>query len=150
MHTLFLFLASFDGHKLAIEHKAAGQRPRQRQEKEHETNRIRITGTGRFRRLGLFATVARRRDAERHASQPGLAAQAESADWQVTEITVIVPETLSVSEANSIKPRADIVWREDPLGNRHAQVQAVVQEAMDSPSPRWPRRAPRRSLWSWS
>ena len=60
-----------------------------------------------------------------------LAAQAQAADWQVTQIDVTVPETLSVSEANSIKPRADIVWREDPPGNRHQQVQAVVQEAMD-------------------
>jgi len=60
----------------------------------------------------------------------GLAAQAQDADWQVTEINVLVPDTLTVSEANGIKPRADIVWREDPLGNRHEQVQAVVQEAM--------------------
>lgn len=61
----------------------------------------------------------------------GLAAQAQDADWQVTGINVIVPETLTVSEANGIKPRADIVWREDPLGNRHEQVQEVVQEAME-------------------
>ena len=60
----------------------------------------------------------------------GLAAQAQTADWQVTEINVIVPESLTVSEANTIKPRSDIVWREDPLGNRHEQVQALMQEAM--------------------
>jgi len=61
----------------------------------------------------------------------GLAAQAQAADWQVEEIIITVPETLTVSEANSIKPRADIVWREDPVGNRHDQVRAVIQEAMD-------------------
>ena len=61
----------------------------------------------------------------------GLAAQARNADWQVTSIDVRVPETLTVSEANSIKPRADIVWREDPLGDRRAQVQAMIFEAMD-------------------
>lgn len=44
--------------------------------------------------------------------------------WQVT-----VPETLTVSEANLIKPVADIVWRGDPFGDRHAQTRAIMEEA---------------------
>ena len=36
-----------------------------------------------------------------------------------------------MSEANRYIPRGDIVWREDPLGDRHAQVQTIVQAAMD-------------------
>ena len=51
--------------------------------------------------------------------------------WQFAGLEVLVPETLSVSEANSIKPRADIVWREDAPGNRHAQVQALVAAALE-------------------
>ena len=37
----------------------------------------------------------------------------------VKAIRVEVPRTLSVSEANSYYPSGDIVWREDPLGDRH-------------------------------
>ena len=54
-----------------------------------------------------------------------------SADWDVQEIIIDVTAELTVSEANRLKPRADIVWREDPLGDRHAQVQAIMAEAMD-------------------
>lgn len=43
---------------------------------------------------------------------------------------VTVPETLSVSEANSYKPVADIVWRGDPLGDRHDQVKAIFEDAI--------------------
>ena len=61
----------------------------------------------------------------------GLAAQAQAADWQVQEIIISVPDSLTVSEANSIKPRSDIVWREDPIGDRHLQVQGLIEEAME-------------------
>lgn len=60
-----------------------------------------------------------------------LPTHAYSADWQIQEIVINVPETLTVSEANRIKPRSDIVWREDPIGNRHQQVQAILAEAME-------------------
>lgn len=46
----------------------------------------------------------------------------------VTGIKIRVPRTLSVSEANSYYPRADIVWRGDPIGDRHAQVSAIFNE----------------------
>lgn len=54
-------------------------------------------------------------------------------DWTVRQVMVTVPETLTVSEANGYKPNADIVWREDPVGDRHAQVQAIMQEALEPP-----------------
>ncbi len=47
---------------------------------------------------------------------------------RVTRWQVLVPETLTVSESNMIKPVADIVWRGDPFGDRHAQVQAIMEE----------------------
>lgn len=50
--------------------------------------------------------------------------------YRVNTVSVHVPPSLEVSEANSYFPGGDIVWREDPLGNRHAQVQAIVQNAM--------------------
>lgn len=49
----------------------------------------------------------------------------------VEKLSVIVPRTLVASEANSYKPNADIVWREDPVGDRHAQVQTIVATAME-------------------
>lgn len=53
-------------------------------------------------------------------------------DMTITKVTVRVPRTLEVSEANRYIPQGDIVWREDPLGNRHAQVQAIVQRALEA------------------
>ncbi|MGB7241925.1 MAG: DUF6778 family protein [Sulfitobacter sp.] len=51
---------------------------------------------------------------------------------RVVEINVTVPRSLEVSEANRYYPGGDIVWREDPYGDRHAQVQAIVQDAMET------------------
>lgn len=52
-----------------------------------------------------------------------------AAQYQVGAIEVIVPQTLSVSEANSYLPQADIVWRGDPLGNRYEQIKAIFETA---------------------
>ncbi len=48
----------------------------------------------------------------------------------VKSVSVYVPRSLKVSEANRYLPRGDIVWREDPIGDRHAQVQKIVQDAL--------------------
>lgn len=50
--------------------------------------------------------------------------------YDVADITVSVPAELTVSEANLFFPAADIVWRGEPVGDRHAQVAAMVTEAM--------------------
>ena len=55
----------------------------------------------------------------------------EPQDWRLSALEVVVPETLTVSEENSIKPRADIVWREDPCCDRHNQVDAIMTAAME-------------------
>lgn len=52
-----------------------------------------------------------------------------SRGWRVSDVRVTAPETLVVSEARMLVPPADIVWREDPPGDRHAQVAAVVRNA---------------------
>ena len=49
----------------------------------------------------------------------------------VREVRVRVPRSLRVSEANRYLPSGDIVWREDPPGDRYAQVGAIVQEALE-------------------
>ena len=50
----------------------------------------------------------------------------------VVGINVLVPQTLRVSEANRYYPSGDIVWREDPIGNRHAQVKAIFAAALEN------------------
>lgn len=52
-----------------------------------------------------------------------------SRGWRVTDVRVTVPDSLSISEARTLLPRADIVWREDPPGDRRAQVAVIVEDA---------------------
>lgn len=56
--------------------------------------------------------------------------QAPSEGWRVSAVEVTVPRTLSVSEAEVFVPKADIVWREDPAGDRYTQVAAIMKEAI--------------------
>jgi hypothetical protein len=62
------------------------------------------------------------------AYDPVPADQAKS--WRLSEVRVTVPRSLVVSEAKTLLPKADIVWREDPLGDRYAQVGKIVQDAV--------------------
>lgn len=48
----------------------------------------------------------------------------------VNSVIVSVPRSLKVSERNAYLPGGDIVWREDPIGDRHKQVQTIVQDAI--------------------
>ncbi len=54
-----------------------------------------------------------------------------TAPVSVEAVTVRVPRSLRVSESNSFLPAGDIVWRGDPIGDRHAQVQTIVQTALE-------------------
>jgi hypothetical protein len=53
-----------------------------------------------------------------------------SGAWRLAEVRVDVPRSLTVSEAKTLLPNADIVWREDPLGDRYAQVGAIMTAAV--------------------
>lgn len=55
-------------------------------------------------------------------------ALAGSARYSVQAVDVAVPASLVVSEANLFYPKADIVWRAEPVGNRYAQVKSVLDE----------------------
>jgi len=57
--------------------------------------------------------------------------KAESSTWRLNSVNVTVPDSLSVSEVNGISPDADIVWREEPRGDRRAQVQKIMSEAVE-------------------
>lgn len=51
------------------------------------------------------------------------------AEYDVKAVNVLVPHTLKVSEANTFRPSADIVWRGDLPGDRYAQVKAIFDAA---------------------
>lgn len=53
-----------------------------------------------------------------------------SRGWRLAEVRVDVPRSLVVSEAKSLLPKADIVWREDPAGDRYAQVDKIMTDAI--------------------
>lgn len=55
---------------------------------------------------------------------------APSRDWRISAVDVTVPRTLVVSEEEIFLPRADIVWREDPPGDRYDQVAAILKAAI--------------------
>ncbi|MBF9035627.1 hypothetical protein HKCCE2091_15370 [Rhodobacterales bacterium HKCCE2091] len=65
-------------------------------------------------------------------------------DWRFASLEVVVPASLTVSEENSIKPRADIVWREDPCCNRHEQVDRLMTDALQPVLARMPGSQPVR------
>lgn len=48
---------------------------------------------------------------------------------RITRTVVTVPERLTISEANSFKPTADIVWHGDPPGDRYAQIKTIFEAA---------------------
>ncbi len=48
----------------------------------------------------------------------------------VSQVNINVPSSLKASEANRYNPNGDIVWREDPIGDRHAQVGKILKDAM--------------------
>lgn len=60
------------------------------------------------------------------ATRPQFMAQLP-ADLNVTDIRVNVPRQLTVSEANVYYPRADIVWRDDPIGDRYQQIKSIFE-----------------------
>lgn len=49
--------------------------------------------------------------------------------YELQGITFAALDGLTVSEANTLFPSADIVWRGDPMGNRVQQIGAMFQEA---------------------
>ena len=51
-------------------------------------------------------------------------------NWYVVGVRVTVPDSLTVSEANTYAPSADIVWHGEEQGDRRAQVRAIIKEGL--------------------
>lgn len=56
--------------------------------------------------------------------------KAVSRKWRLNKVRVDVPASLTVSEANRYAPKANIVWRGEPFGDRHKQVGAIITTAV--------------------
>ncbi|KIN60870.1 Lipoprotein [Sulfitobacter noctilucae] len=56
-----------------------------------------------------------------------LTTQPDALPVSVSDIRIVVPRALSVSETNTYYPKGDIVWRGDPIGDRHAQVKSLFE-----------------------
>jgi hypothetical protein len=63
-------------------------------------------------------------------SIPGGVAPPAVRDYNVVDLEVTVPRSLTVSEEDVYYPTADIVWRGEPPGDRYSQVQAIFEEGL--------------------
>jgi hypothetical protein len=68
--------------------------------------------------------------ATRNVPLEAAAVQPTSVALDIQGISVSVPRSLTVSEANLYYPGGDIVWREDPVGDRHEQVKAIFEDGL--------------------
>lgn len=66
-----------------------------------------------------------------NVTAPTLGTETAAPTLNVTGLVVEVPRALRVSEANLFYPGGDIVWREDPAGDRHEQVKAIFEAGME-------------------
>ncbi len=73
----------------------------------------------------ISGCVAKHETAFRDVVEPGI-----GQNWRVTAVDVVVPRSLSVSEEKRFAPKADIVWREEPLGDRYEQVERILREGV--------------------
>lgn len=58
-----------------------------------------------------------------------------SRSYALIDAIVDIPPVLTVSEANAYYPLADIVWRGDPPGDRHAQLARLFTDAVELAKP---------------
>ena len=94
--------------------------------------RVRLTALMMVFGLGLSAcgsVETATRNAPLEQTQTDLAAPAPS--FALAGYDVKIPSTLTVSEANSYRPKADIVWRGDTYGDRYQQVGAIFDNAIE-------------------
>lgn len=58
-----------------------------------------------------------------------LVTRTASSEWYMRDLDVLVPESLTVSDAYRFLPGADIVWHGDPDGDRREQVTRIIETA---------------------
>jgi len=78
----------------------------------------------------MLAACATTEPASRNAPFESPGFKTPGAGYSIASYRVRVPRSLKVSEANRYFPIGDIVWREDPLGDRHQQVAAIFETGL--------------------
>lgn len=53
-----------------------------------------------------------------------------SKSWHLHRVQVIIPDELTVSDANTYAPNADIVWHGDLSGDRREQVASILRDGL--------------------
>jgi hypothetical protein len=79
--------------------------------------------------LGLSGCIMSDPPSRGGLGAPSLVTQQPSG-YNVKRINVVVPRNLVVSEDNSYKPAADIVWHGEAAGNRFAQVEKLTRDGI--------------------
>lgn len=79
-----------------------------------------------FAALGLLASCS-----SRNTSFSDEVNTAESTNWHVHDVQVIVPDSLTTSEVNILRPDVDVVWHGDPQGDRLQQVGVILHDALE-------------------
>ncbi len=79
--------------------------------------------------LALAVAGCSNSTAELYGTSTTSSATAISRNYAVRDVRTTVPPGLRVSEANNFYPITDIVWRGDPIGDRHAQIAAMFETA---------------------
>ena len=51
-------------------------------------------------------------------------------NWRISKVDVIVPESLTTSDENSLAPNYDVVWHGDLPGDRKAQIAQLMEEGI--------------------
>ena len=80
--------------------------------------------------LGLSGCMMSEPPSRGQSPQALLMETSQAPAYAVKAVNVVVPRSLVVSEANTYKPLADIVWHGEPEGDRYAQVKTIVEGAM--------------------
>jgi len=81
--------------------------------------------------LGLSACTQANQVSRNEPLTTQLLGPSQAVTFNVQDVRISVPDSLSVSEANVYYPTADIVWRGDVYGERHQQVKAIFKEGIE-------------------
>ena len=76
--------------------------------------------------LGLLASCA-----SRNTSFSDEVSAAVSTNWHVHDVQVIIPDSLTTSEVNILRPDVDVVWHGEPQGDRLQQVGIILHNALE-------------------
>lgn len=63
-------------------------------------------------------------------TQTNIATLVRERGWRIADVQVDVPRSLTTSEANTIKPNVELLWQDEPRGDRYAQVRTILERPL--------------------